>query len=97
MLCLFSNRARQAPHMDTLTTITALAAEQFGAEAQTIDPDATIDQLGIDSLGFLEFLFELEDKLAMPIPQEAVAKVRTLRELATAIDGLIAAKPATPA
>jgi acyl carrier protein len=83
--------------MDTLTTITALAAEQFGAEAQTIDPDATIDQLGIDSLGFLEFLFELEDKLAMPIPQEAVAKVRTLRELATAIDGLIAAKPAAPA
>lgn len=81
--------------MDTLTTITEVAAKQFGGDAQTIDPDATVDQLGIDSLGFLEFLFELEDKLAIPIPQEAVTNVRTLRELATVIDGLIAGKPAT--
>jgi acyl carrier protein len=81
--------------MDTLATITAVAAKQFGGDAQTIDPDATVDQLGIDSLGFLEFLFELEDKLAIPIPQEAVANVRTLRELATVIEGLIATKQAT--
>jgi acyl carrier protein len=81
--------------MDTLATITELAAKQFGGDAQTIDPDATVDQLGIDSLGFLEFLFELEDKLAMPIPQESVVNVRTLRELATVIDGLIASKQAT--
>jgi acyl carrier protein len=82
--------------MDTLATITAVAAKQFGGDAQTIDPDATVDQLGIDSLGFLEFLFELEDKLAIPIPQEAVANVRSLRELATVIENLIATKQATP-
>lgn len=81
--------------MDTLSSITEVAAKQFGGDAQTIDPDATVDQLGIDSLGFLEFLFELEDKLGIPIPQEAVTNVRTLRELATVIDGLIAGKQAT--
>jgi acyl carrier protein len=80
--------------MDTLTTIKELAATQFGGDAGAIDEDAPVDQLGIDSLGFLEFLFELEDKLAISIPQESVAKVRTLRELATAIDGLITAKAA---
>jgi acyl carrier protein len=78
--------------MGTLDTIKELAAKQFGRDISTIDEDAQIDQLGVDSLGFLEFLFELEDVLAMPIPQESVQSVRTLRELATAIDGLKATK-----
>jgi acyl carrier protein len=74
--------------MDTLTRIKELAATQFGGSTDAIDVDAPVNQLGIDSLGFLEFLFELEDKFGFPIPQEAVANVKTLRELATAIDGL---------
>jgi acyl carrier protein len=82
--------------MDTLATIKELAAKQFGGEADAIDENAPVDQLGIDSLGFLEFLFELEDKLAFPIPQESVSNVRTLRELANVIDGLMAAKSALP-
>ena len=35
--------------------------------------------------------------MGFPIPQESVAHVRTLRELATVIDELIAARPAAPA
>ena len=83
--------------MDTLATIKALAAAQFGGEPDAIDEDKPVDQLGIDSLGFLEFMFELEDKFGFPIPQESVAHVKTLRELAAAIDGLATAKPSTPA
>lgn len=79
--------------MDTLQTIKELAAVQFGPPADTIDADAPINTLGIDSLGFLEFLFELEDKLKISIPQDAVTHVKTLRELATVLDGLIAAAP----
>jgi acyl carrier protein len=80
--------------MDTLQTIKELAAKQFGGEIDAIDADAPVDKLGIDSLGFLEFLFELEDKLGVSIPQESVANVRTLRELATAIDAIAAGKAA---
>ena len=82
--------------MNTLSQIKELAATQFGGEPDAIDADAPVDQLGIDSLGFLEFLFELEDKFGMPIPQESVVNVKTLRELASVIDELVAAKPATP-
>ena len=82
--------------MDTLTRIKELAAKQFGGEPDAIDENAPVDQLGIDSLGFLEFLFELEDKIGISIPQESVADVKTLAELATAIDGVIAAKAAAP-
>jgi acyl carrier protein len=79
--------------MSTLLAIKELAAAQFGRELDAVNEDTPVDQLGIDSLGFLEFLFELEDKLGISIPQESVQGVHTLRELATAIDGVIAAGP----
>jgi acyl carrier protein len=83
--------------MDTLQTIKSLAATQFGGEPDAIDENAPVDQLGIDSLGFLEFMFELEDKLGVSIPQDTVTSVRSLRELATAVDAIVAAKADAPA
>ncbi len=77
--------------MTTLQSIKELAAAQSGGEPDAIDEHAPIDSLGIDSLGFLEFLFELEDKLGVSIPQETVTGVRTLSELATAVDAVVAA------
>ncbi len=82
--------------MDTLQTIKELAAKQLGGDIDAIDENATVDKLGIDSLGFLEFLFELEDVFGFSIPQEAVANVRTLGELAAVIDEIIAGKAVAP-
>src|ERR1043166_5633150 len=82
--------------MNTLQTIKELAAKQFGGDPNAIDADAPVDKLGLDSLGFLEFLFELEDAFSISIPQESVASVRTLNQLAAAVDALIAAKSASP-
>jgi len=80
--------------MTTLSEIKDLAAKQFGGEAKAIDETAPVDRLGIDSLGFLEFLFELEDHFDISIPQERVVHVKTLRDLATEIDSLVATKRA---
>ena len=78
--------------MDTLSTLSGIAASQFGIDAASIDVDKTIDELGADSLGLLELLFELEDKFGVAIPQEDAAQAKTLRELAALIDRLIAAR-----
>jgi len=80
--------------METLNEIKGLAAKQFGGDANAIDENAPVDRLGIDSLGFLEFLFELEDHFDISIPQETVTNVRTLNDLAAVIDSLVAEKPA---
>jgi len=76
--------------MDSLLAITSIAAQQLGDEGATIDVDAPIAQLGVDSLGFLELLFELEDHVGVPIAPEAVKDARTLRELATRVDEIVA-------
>lgn len=84
--------------MNTLDSIKDLAARQFGVEVDTIDAEAPLDQLGIDSLGFLEFLFEVEDRFGgLSIPQESVKEVRTLHQLADVVDGLLAARPSATA
>jgi acyl carrier protein len=80
--------------MTTLSEIKDLAAKQFGGEPSAIDEAVPVDRLGIDSLGFLEFLFELEDHFDISIPQERVVHVRTLRDLAAEIDSLVAMKKA---
>jgi acyl carrier protein len=80
--------------METLLTIREIAAKQFGGEPDSIDVDVQVDKLGIDSLGFIEFLFELEDALGLSIPPDSVKGVHTLRELAVVVDSLRTA--ATP-
>jgi acyl carrier protein len=83
--------------MTTLSEITDLASKQFGRDAAAIDVDATFDKLGADSLGMLEFLFELEDHFSISIPQEEAVKANSIRALADLVDRLRATASATPA
>ncbi|MGH7617856.1 MAG: acyl carrier protein [Gemmatimonadaceae bacterium] len=81
--------------MDTLSAIKELAAKQFGGDAGAVDADASFQALGADSLGMLEFMFELEDHFEISISQDDAAKLQNLRELAALIDRHLAAS-ATP-
>ena len=80
--------------MDTLQTAIEVAAQQFGIERDRIDVDAPIAELGVDSLDFLEFLFELEDRVGVPIPPDSVSGLATMRALAAKVDELVAASAA---
>jgi acyl carrier protein len=80
--------------MTTLSAITELASKQFGREAADIDVDAPFDKLGADSLGMLEFLFELEDHFSSPLDEAVNAK--TIRLLASLVDQLLATAPTPP-
>jgi len=81
--------------MDTLDDIRRLAAKHFNRDPHTIDPDVPIGALGADSLGFLEFLFELEEHFSIIIPQEEAGQIGTLRDLAAWVDRLVLAQTST--
>jgi acyl carrier protein len=42
------------------------------------DPETTYEELGIDSLGFLEVQVELQQRFGVEIPEEDAAKIHTL-------------------
>lgn len=80
----------------TVERVKAMAAAHFGVDPARIDVDQPIATLGADSLGYLEFLFALEDAFSITIDQDAAEKVPTLHALADLIDRLAAAGPQTP-
>lgn len=82
--------------MNTLETVIQLAVQQFGGGSTKVDPDAPIQQLGADSLGYLEFLFELEGQFNITIEQDDAKQITTLRELGALIDRLRGAGASSP-
>ena len=70
-----------------------LFVETFGISEDKLLPDATLESLGLDSLAVIEFLFQIEDKFGIQIPDQANPP-RTLGEMVQLIEPLIPAGPA---
>jgi acyl carrier protein len=77
--------------------------EEFEIDPEKVQPDTDLTTLGIDSLSIAEFIFDVEDKFKVELPDPRVevrdlqavksaAPFTTLRELAAQLDHLIAAQ-----
>jgi acyl carrier protein len=55
---------------DLYPAVASVLTEQFNVAAERITPDATLDSLGLDSLALMEFVFAIEDKFSVRIPEE---------------------------
>ena len=79
----------------TFDDIRAVLIEQFHVDAGSIGPQVALDQLGLDSLALMEFVFAVEDRFDVRIPEERLDPRQagvTLAQLATLIDDAVAAK-----
>jgi acyl carrier protein len=75
--------------MSSLPTIQQLLVEEFGLTADQVNPEALLEELGIDSLSTIEFMFLIEEKFKLTMPGEPVA-IKTVADIAQQVDGLIA-------
>ena len=64
---------------------------------ELVTPEATFEQLNIDSLDGINILFALENEFDINIPDESARLVRDVRQLAVGVQKLIDAKPAPAA
>ena len=84
----------------TFATLSAVLVEQFHVDDGTVRPEATLDQLGLDSLALMEFVFAVEDRFDVRIPEERLDPRQagvTLEQLAVLIDEAAAARPGSDA
>ncbi len=73
--------------VDILEKISQIVSNQLRAETDTVDEDADIfEDLGADSLDVVEILMAVEEYFGITIPEEDVADIRTVRELAEYIE-----------
>ena len=73
--------------MDTLSLIRASLNERLGVQPDTVVREAALASLGVDSLQLLELIFELEERLRIPLPKDALTP-KTVGELVDFIDHL---------
>jgi len=79
--------------MTSLKIIQQMLVEEFGLSTGQVDPDALLEELGIDSLATIEFMFLIEDKFKLTMPDEPVV-VKTVGDIAQEVDSLVEKKEA---
>jgi acyl carrier protein len=67
--------------MEPLERIKALAAKEFSIDPASLDPNAPLDALGIDSLSFIEFMFKVEEDFGVNVSDEDLKGIKTLADL----------------
>lgn len=73
----------------SLDSIRALLARDHEISPERLTTEVTLDDLGIDSLGMMELLWNLEDELGITLPTDRLPELHTLGEVAAHIDGLV--------
>jgi acyl carrier protein len=61
----------------------------------SVTPDSTFEQLKIDSLDGINIVFELEKEFNIDIPDEGVARLKTVRETIDGVRQLVEKKSET--
>lgn len=77
----------------TLPRLRALLVKDYKLDPATLDPDAPLADLGIDSLGVAELMFNIEDEFKVTIPGDPVA-LKTIGDVVAYIDNLVATQHA---
>ena len=79
--------------MSSLKDLQDLIQEKYGIEPAALDPNASIRAAGLDSLALVEFLFAVEDRFGISLPDQP-ADLDTLAELAGVVDNILAKQTA---
>ena len=82
--------------MNTLQKVRQFLARRFGIDESEVNPEATLDRLGIDSLAALELMFDLEDEFGVRLDADGRA-LRTVGDLVAVVDRHLAARCAAAA
>ncbi|HVQ02386.1 MAG TPA: acyl carrier protein [Burkholderiaceae bacterium] len=71
--------------MGSLQHLQDIIREKYNIEPSALDPHQSMREQGLDSLAVAEFLFEVEDRLGLTLPDEHM-QLDTLAGLAGLID-----------
>jgi acyl carrier protein len=74
--------------MTTLQRLQSLISQRFAQASTPVDADTTLESLGIDSLGVIELMFELEEAFDVKLDPDEAAALATVGEVAAHIDAL---------
>jgi len=75
--------------MSSLETIQRMMVEQFDLKPEVLTPEAQLENLGVDALSVIEFMFSIEYEFKIKLPDERV-EIKTVQDIATIVDRIVA-------
>ena len=72
--------------------IRTLLTQEFKVEEDGIKPEATFEQLGLDSLDVVSFAMALEDRLQIEIPEKELDGVETYADALALLERKVGAR-----
>ena len=81
-------------NIEVFDDIVRVLHESFKVDATLLRPETTLDSLGLDSLTLMEFVFAVEDRFSVRVPEEKLDPRQagiTLQHLAEVLEAEIAA------
>ncbi len=77
--------------MSPYVFLAEVLSKKYDVDPDAISPEATLTELGLDSLTIVELLFDVEDEFGIEVPEER-ATFQTLAEAAALVEELVQAK-----
>jgi acyl carrier protein len=82
---------------DKLTQrVIAHIAQTHSLSEESVTPDSTFDELGIDSLGAMSLVADLEIELGVDVPNEELLKIRSVGDAIDSLARVLAEAAAAP-
>jgi acyl carrier protein len=82
--------------MNTLETLQELLMKAYPLTREQVTPDALLATVGVDSLGLIELMFEIEDRFGITLSDEnKMPPIVTIRNLVAYIDSIVALQGTT--
>jgi len=73
--------------------IKEIVADKLKIDIAKITPDSSLrDDLGMDSFGSIEIIFEIEDIFNLDVPQDQVPNINTFRDVVDYVEKSVAPK-----
>lgn len=81
---------------DVARKVIEIIAEQAVLDVGDVTPEATLEELGIDSLGLVEAIFAIEEAFDIQVPfnannpEESTFDISSVAAIVRAVEGLVA-------
>lgn len=70
---------------ETTELLKSIITEKFDIDPAKLRPEATVEDIGIDSLDIFDIVFDIEEKLHIKVPNDDV-RITTLQDLVDLIE-----------
>ena len=79
--------------MSTLELLRGILIKEFKLSPERLSAEATLTDLGIDSLDLVDLIFKIEDQFGLKIKDDLPRTLLTLGDVAAYIDQLLEKRP----